>query len=139
MKYFSLPELEHTSQPEFKGGVLNVALGQERKNLVTLVEQVLDPLREHWGSPIYVTSGYRCPLLNKKVGGVATSYHLRGMAADITAKSVFYNTALYTEIRILHAQGLIPLTECYMERQGLYIHVAYDPAAPSDNPFFTKL
>jgi hypothetical protein len=60
------------------------------------------------------------------------------MAADITAKSVFYNTALYTEIRILHAKGLIPLTECYMERQGLYIHVAYDPAAPSDNPFFTK-
>ena len=138
MKYFTILELEHTSQPEFKGGILNVALGQERKNLVTLVEQVLDPLREHWGSPIYVTSGYRCPLLNKKVGGVATSYHLRGMAADITAKSVFYNTALYTEIRILHQQGLLPLTECYMERQGLYIHVAYDPASPSEKPFFTK-
>ena len=138
MKYFSLPELEYTSQPEFKGGILNVALGQERKNLVTLVEQVLDPIREHWGSPIYVTSGYRCPLLNKKVGGVANSYHLRGMAADITAKSVFYNTALYTEIRILHAQGLIPLTECYMERQGLYIHLAYDPENINSKPFFCK-
>lgn len=138
MKYFSLPELEYTSQPEFKGGILNVALGQERKNLVTLVEQVLDPIREHWGSPIFVTSGYRCPLLNKKVGGVATSYHLRGMAADITAKSVFYNTALYTEIRILHAQGLLPLTECYMERQGLYIHLAYDPENINSKPFFTK-
>ncbi len=138
MKYFSLPELEHTSQPEFKGGILNVALGQERKNLVTLVECVLDPIREHWGSPIFVTSGYRCPLLNKKVGGVTNSYHLRGMAADITAKSVFYNTALYTEIRILHQQGLLPLTECYMERQGLYIHVAYDPENINSKPFFTK-
>lgn len=138
MKYFSLPELEYTSQPEFKGGILNVALGQERKNLVTLVEQVLDPIREHWGSPIFVTSGYRCPLLNKKVGGVANSYHLRGMAADITAKSVFYNTALYTEIRILHQQGLLPLTECYMERQGLYIHLAYDPENINSKPFFTK-
>ena len=139
MKYFTMPELEHTLQPEFKGGILNVALGQERKNLVTLVEQVLDPIREKWQSPIYITSGYRCPALNRKVGGVEGSYHTRGMAADITAKSVFYNTALYTEIRILHAKGLIPLTECYMERQGLYIHVAYDPTAPSDNPFFTKL
>ena len=138
MKYFTIPELEYTSQPEFKGGILNVALGQERKNLVTLVERVLDPLRERWQSPIYITSGYRCPALNRKVGGVENSYHTRGMAADITAKSVFYNTALYTEIRILHAKGLIPLPECYMECQGLYIHVAYDPAAPSDNPFFTK-
>lgn len=138
MKYFSLPELEYTSQPEFKGGVLNVALGQERKNLVTLVERVLDPLRERWQSPIFVTSGYRCPLLNKKVGGVANSYHLRGMAADITAKSVFYNTALYTEIRIMHRAGLLPLTECYMERQGLYIHVAYDPENINPKPFFTK-
>ena len=139
MKYFTIPELEYTSQPEFKGGILNVALGQERKNLVTLVERVRDPLRERWQSPIYITSGYRCPALNRKVGGVENSYHTRGMAADITAKSVFYNTALYTEIRILHREGLIPLTECYMERQGLYIHVAYDPAAPSEKPFFTKL
>jgi hypothetical protein len=138
MKYFSIPELHKTSQPEFQGNILNVPLGQERKNLVTLVECVLDPIRERWQSPIYITSGYRCPMLNKKVGGVENSYHTRGMAADITAKSVFYNTALYTEIRILHREGLIPLTECYMERQGLYIHVAYDPAAPSDNPFFCK-
>ena len=135
MKYFSLPELEHTSQPEFKGGVLNVALGQERKNLVTLVEQVLDPLREHWGSPIFVTSGYRCPLLNKKVGGVATSYHLRGMAADITSRCVFHNVALYTEIRIMHRAGLLPLTECYLERQGFYIHVAYAPDNINPQPF----
>ena len=139
VSYFTIPELEHTSQPEFKGGILNVALGQDRKNLVTLVEQVLDPIREKWQSPIYITSGYRCPLLNKKVGGVENSYHTRGMAADITAKSVFYNTALYTEIRILHAKGLIPLTECYMERQGLYIHVAYDPSNVKPQPFFTKL
>ena len=139
MKYFTMPELEHTLQPEFKGGILNVALGQERKNLVTLIEQVLDPIREKWQSPIYITSGYRCAELNKKVGGAENSYHLRGMAADITAKSVFYNTALYTEIRIMHAKGLIPLTECYLEHQGLYIHVAYDPAAPSEKPFIDPL
>ena len=137
MKYFKIEELTH-SQAAKAHSIANVPTAEALKNLEQLVCNVLDPLRERWGVPIYVNSGYRCPLLNKKVGGVANSYHLRGMAADITAKSVFYNTALYTELRILHREGLIPLTECYMERQGFYIHVAYDPAAPSEKPFFTK-
>ena len=100
--------------------------------------EILQKIRDHFGKAVTINSGYRTVTYNKKVGGAANSYHMRGMAADITAKSVFYNTALYTEIRIMHQQGLIPLTECYLERQGLYIHVAYDPAAPSENPFFTK-
>ena len=138
MKYFTLPELTHSLSAKVHS-IANVPTAEAEKNLVTLITRVLDPIRERWQSPIYINSGYRCAELNKKVGGAANSYHLRGMAADITAKSVFYNTALYTEIRIMHAKGLIPLTECYLERQGLYIHVAYDPAAPSENPFFTKL
>ena len=138
MKYFSLGEFSH-SDTAVSLGIDNTIPEECEANIEHLVHCVLDPIRERWQSPIYITSGYRSSELNRKVGGTKTSYHLRGMAADITAKSVFYNTALYTEIRILHAKGLIPLTECYMERQGLYIHVAYDPAAPSENPFFTKL
>ncbi len=137
MKYFKIDELTHSLRAQ-ACGIDNTPPASAVPLMVELITKVLDPIREKWQSPIYITSGYRCPMLNKKVGGVENSYHLRGMAADITAKSVFYNTALYTEIRILHAKGLIPLTECYMHRQGLYIHVAYDPAAPSDNPFFTK-
>ena len=135
--YFTLSELTYSSTATAHS-IQNVPTAEAVKNLESLVLNVLEPIREKWQSPIYITSGYRCPALNRKVGGVEGSYHTRGMAADITAKSVFYNTALYTEIRILHREGLIPLTECYMERQGLYIHVAYDPAAPSDNPFFCK-
>ena len=137
VSYFTIPELTHSLRAQ-ACGIDNTPPAPAVPLMVELIDRVLDPIRERWQSPIYITSGYRCPELNKKVGGVENSYHTRGMAADITAKSVFYNTALYTEIRILHAKGLIPLTECYMERQGLYIHVAYDPAAPSENPFFTK-
>ena len=138
VSYFTIPELTHSLSAQVHS-IANVPTAEAEKNLVTLITRVLDPIRERWQSPVYINSGYRCAELNKKVGGAANSYHLRGMAADITAKSVFYNTALYSEIRIMHAKGLIPLTECYLERQGLYIHVAYDPAAPSENPFFTKL
>lgn len=137
MKYFKIEELTH-SQTAKAHSIANVPTAEALKNLEQLVCKVLDPLRERWGVPIYVNSGYRCPALNRKVGGSSTSYHLRGMAADITSRCVFHNVALYTEIRIMHRAGLLPLTECYLERQGFYIHVAYDPAAPSDNPFFTK-
>ena len=137
VSYFTIPELTHSLRAQ-ACGIDNTPPASAVPLMVELITKVLDPIREKWQSPIYITSGYRCPLLNRKVGGVENSYHTRGMAADITAKSVFYNTALYTEIRILHDKGLLPLTECYMHRQGLYIHVAYDPAAPSDNPFFTK-
>ena len=54
-----------------------------RENIEALVEDVLDPLRERYGKPIVVNSGYRCAKHNKEVGGVANSQHLRGEAADI--------------------------------------------------------
>ena len=56
--------------------------GVER-NLVSLVEKVLEPVRERLGRPIIVNSGYRCPIHNAAVGGVANSQHLRGEAADL--------------------------------------------------------
>ncbi|MBR2698827.1 MAG: peptidase M15 [Clostridia bacterium] len=52
-------------------------------HLRELVETILDPLRTAWGGPINVTSGYRSTLLNAIVGGVNTSAHLYGYAADI--------------------------------------------------------
>lgn len=63
---------------------LSVPSGQSVfKNLKNLCEQVLEPLREHFGIPVVISSGYRCPQLNKAVGGVPNSQHLKGEAADI--------------------------------------------------------
>jgi uncharacterized protein YcbK (DUF882 family) len=45
--------------------------------------KVLDMAREDAGSPINVTSGYRCPAHNAAIGGASQSYHMRGMAADV--------------------------------------------------------
>ena len=53
------------------------------QNLLALVTNVLDPLRLAWGRPIKVSSGYRCPKLNKAVGGASQSQHIYGQAADI--------------------------------------------------------
>lgn len=54
-----------------------------RDSLKELVETVLQPLRDAWGKPLHINSGYRCPELNKAAGGVSTSQHTKGEAADV--------------------------------------------------------
>lgn len=54
-----------------------------RDNIKALVEDVLQPLRDKWGGPLFINSGYRSKELNEAVGGVETSQHRKGQAADV--------------------------------------------------------
>ena len=67
-----------------KHHIPNVPLKCHITALTNLCVHCLEPIRRQLGLPIQVTSGYRCPMLNTLVGGVETSQHLRGEAADIT-------------------------------------------------------
>ena len=82
MRYFTIKELS-ASQQARSMGIDNTPTSEVIANLTELVEHVLDPLREKYGHPIMVSSGYRCPLLNKAVGGSVDSQHTAGEAADI--------------------------------------------------------
>lgn len=81
-KYFTLGEFVYSDTATAKN-IDNTPSFEIVKNIYNLVVELLDPLREEWGSAIEVTSGYRCEELNKAVGGVFNSAHLRGDAADI--------------------------------------------------------
>lgn len=86
MKYFTIQELTKSATAT-RLGIDNTPDAVVRYNLIALIEQVLDPLREAWGAPIIVTSGYRCERLNKAVGGATNSQHRKGEAADIRTLS----------------------------------------------------
>lgn len=85
MKYFTLQELTRSDTAE-RLGIDNTPDAAVVAHLEELTERLLDPLREAFGRPIIVTSGYRCPELNKAVGGSPTSAHLQGYAADLVPK-----------------------------------------------------
>ena len=55
------------------------------ENLKAVAEHVFQPCRDHFGVPIYVSSGYRCPELNRAIGGAKRSQHMEGRALDLDA------------------------------------------------------
>lgn len=81
-KYFTLEELTYSDTAKQKN-ISNIPTEEHKKNLQKLALEVLDPIREKFGKPIFVNSGYRGPKLNIAVGGSKTSQHCNGAAADI--------------------------------------------------------
>ena len=121
MKYFSFQEFER-SETAYRHGIDNTLPDKLKGNVAALVDKVLDPLREAWGKPITVTSGYRCAALNKAVGGSATSHHCKGMAADLTTGNRVENRRIFQLIIDL---GL-PFTQLIDEQGFSWVHVSLD-------------
>lgn len=82
-KHFSFAEFEKSDTAK-RLHINNAIVDWDvRDNIKALVENILQPLRNAWGGPLIINSGYRCRELNEAVGGVETSQHTKGMAADV--------------------------------------------------------
>ena len=100
MKYFSFDELCESGTAKTHN-IDNTPSEEIKMNLRNLVDNCLDVIREKYGKPITISSGYRCPALNKKVGGKETSQHTRGQAADLKGKNRSENEILFNVIKEL--------------------------------------
>ena len=121
-KNFTLRELTKTNT-----GIQNNPSEIEIERLRILCEKVLQPLRDKFGHPIIVNSGYRSPLVNKAVGGATGSQHVRAEAVDITAGSRERNKALFEILKTMEKDQLID------ERNYSWIHVSYTICRPNRN------
>ena len=75
------------SETALKRGIDNEDITEvQLQNMQALCENVLEPLRQHFGEPVYISSGYRCYYLNNCVNGAKKSQHQYGQAADIYCK-----------------------------------------------------
>ncbi len=114
-----MKELAKSSTAD-KLGIDNTPTPEASVQLSNLVTHVLDPLREMYGKPITVNSGYRCPKLNDAVGGAKNSQHMRGEAADITAGSKMENKRLFELI-----WDNLPFDQLIDESNYSWVHVSY--------------
>ncbi len=128
MKYFTIEEL-CASDTARRRGIDNRPSAAIAGKLQTLIEQLLDPIRAAWGGPISINSGYRSPALNKAVGGVSTSQHLRGEAADISVGSPAENKRLFAKIVELQKDGRIAFDQLIDESGYKWIHISYRSGA----------
>lgn len=120
MKYFKLNELIRSNTAN-RLKINNEPSKEESANLVRLIDEVLDPIREKWKKPITVTSGYRCKELNKAVGGVSTSQHCKGEAADVITVD---NAALFALIVQMIKDKEITVGQLIDEKNYRWLHIS---------------
>lgn len=125
MKYFKMCEFLD-SETARRNKVVNMFLCAEHiDNVLAMVDDVLDPLREMFGKPILINSGYRVPELNLMVGGEANSMHKVGMAVDITAINPIENMHLFN---LLSSNFEFDQVIIYVRDNIVrFIHISYCP------------
>lgn len=104
----------------------NTPSKEQKAKLKTLAETILQPIRDKYGKPLIVTSGFRCEKLNVAVGGSKTSQHCKGEAADIrtVSDSVADNKALFNLILEMINKGEIKVGQLIDEYGYNWVHVS---------------
>lgn len=125
-KNFTLKELTKTDT-----GLPNLITDLEIDNVTRLCERVLQPARDIYGSQIMVNSGYRSHQVNIAVGGVSTSQHRKGEAADITTGCREENKKLFNILKTMDFDQLI-------NYNYNFIHVSYTVMKPNRKQIIQK-
>ena len=123
-KHFTLEELCASATAKARG-IQNRPNAQQIISLVYLACYVLEPLREAMHEPIPISSGFRCEQLNRAVGGVSNSQHMRGQAADLCIDGDMKNGRKWFDYIKTH----LPFDQLIWEHNeaGAYwVHVSYN-------------
>lgn len=94
MKYFKFIEMIHSNKAD-EFSIDNFPKDCYIIDNIIFTMECLDNIREQYGLPLYISSGYRCPELNKIVDGKSNSQHKKGQAVDINLKSIEKNKAFF--------------------------------------------
>ena len=112
-KYFKAAEMLKSETAD-KNKIQNIPSVEVQQNIEELLE-VLDDLREFYGKPIRITSGFRCAELNRLVGGSPTSAHVIGYAADLQPIQGSFEEFKALVIDWLDKSG-VKFDQCIIER-----------------------
>lgn len=114
----------------------NTPTQQQKTNLKKLAIEILQPIRDAWGSSIVVTSGFRAVKVNKAVGGSPISQHCSGSAADLKVGGVAQNKKLFELITRLIKENKIKVGQLINEYNYSWIHVSLPRENKKNNQIF---
>ena len=138
MKNFKLSEFFVSSTAD-KNGIKNEPSLDARativRNINLLVDNVLDPVRDMVNVPIIITSGYRCPQVNRLVGGVNNSQHMSGCAADFHVMG--FTPSMMYEV-FLYIFNTLEYDQLIYYRSKNIIHVSYVENCPRCEAFLKE-
>ena len=106
-KNFTFEEFTSSDTAKKKGILNHITEWEVRDNIIALVENLLQPLRDAYGKPIRINSGYRCKALNEAVGGVESSQHRKGQAADCGCDDPLELARLLIELGLEFDQAIV--------------------------------
>ena len=108
---------------------------QQKESLRKLAIEILQVIRDEYGKPIIVTSGFRCDKLNKAVGGAKNSQHTKGEAADIrsVSDSIKDNKEIFDLILRLQKEGKIKFGQLIDEYNYNWVHVSLPRIGKTNN------
>lgn len=124
-KNFTLEELTKSSTAQ-RLKIDNTPSKKDIEYLTALCEKILQPIRDEWGAPIVVSSGFRCTKLNAAVGGAKNSDHRYGCAVDIhtVEDTVSSNKSLFNLILCMAKLGKIKCRQIIDEYNYNWIHIS---------------
>jgi hypothetical protein len=142
-KYFTLDEF-CKSQTAVRKGINNYPPAEVADELIgnmrALARNVLDPIRDNYARPVYLSSGYRSPTLNKAVGGSSKSQHCFGEAADTEVQGIGNPTLARWIIKNLEFDQVI--LEFYNPLEGPnsgWVHVSHVRNRPNRRKVTTAI
>lgn len=120
---FKMSELIHSDTAK-RLNINNMPDVNSLDNLLQLIYFCLQPIRTKLNKPMIITSGYRCNVLNQKVGGSPTSAHKYGKACDFVV-----NGMTVAQIVTFIRNCGVPFTQLIEEhgKSGCWVHISYDP------------
>lgn len=125
-KHLDLAEMVRSESAK-RLGISNMPTAEHMENMKQLAENIFEPIREHFGCPIYISSGYRSQALNAAIPGSSiNSQHSRGMAIDIDMDGTnIKNSAIFEYAKTLPFDQLI--WEFGTKENPDWVHISYSP------------
>jgi len=123
---FTLKELTRSDTAD-RLGIDNTPDDEQIESLRLLCENILQPVRDHFGKPVKINSGFRCPALNQATGGSATSDHCKGQACDFEIDGVSNpDLALWIAENLKYSQLILEFYTQGQPNSG-WVHASFNP------------